>query len=80
VAAVGRAELIRGSWIQEGATVIDVGMNRGGDGKLLGDVEFGEAQKRAAWITPVPGGVGPMTRATLLANTLQAARHASGLA
>ena len=70
IAAVGKAEIIRGAWIKPGAVVIDVGMNRGADGKLIGDVEFGEASKRAAHITPVPGGVGPMTIAMLLANTV----------
>jgi methylenetetrahydrofolate dehydrogenase (NADP+)/methenyltetrahydrofolate cyclohydrolase len=69
IAAVGKAEIIKGAWIKPGAVVIDVGMNRGADGKLVGDVEFGEAAKRAAAITPVPGGVGPMTIAMLLANT-----------
>lgn len=77
VAAVGRPELIRGAWIKEGAFVIDVGMNRLPDGKLVGDVEFEEARERAAAITPVPGGVGPMTIATLLANTLHAAQSAA---
>ena len=74
VAAIGRAELIKGSWIKPGATVIDVGMNRLPDGKLKGDVEFAAAAERARAITPVPGGVGPMTIAYLLKNTLQAAR------
>ncbi len=74
VAAVGRAGLIKGDWIKEGATVIDVGMNRGEDGKLVGDVDFAPAFERAGWMTPVPGGVGPMTRAALLSNTLAAAR------
>jgi methylenetetrahydrofolate dehydrogenase (NADP+)/methenyltetrahydrofolate cyclohydrolase len=77
VAAVGRAELIRGEWISEGACVIDVGMNRveldGGKTKLLGDVEFAAAAARAGSITPVPGGVGPMTIACLLANVVDAA-------
>lgn len=73
VAAVGRPELIRGEWIRDGATVIDVGINRLPDGKVTGDVEFAAARQRAAWITPVPGGVGPMTVATLLQNTLEAA-------
>lgn len=77
VAAVGRAELVRGAWIKEGAYVIDVGMNRLPDGKLVGDVEFSAAKERAAAITPVPGGVGPMTIAMLLSNTLQAARDAA---
>ncbi len=77
VAAVGRAELVRGEWIKEGAYVIDVGMNRLPNGKLVGDVEFSAAKERAAAITPVPGGVGPMTIAMLLSNTLQAARDAA---
>lgn len=74
VAAVGRAEMIRGDWVKEGAIVIDVGMNRNAAGKLCGDVAFDEAQPRASWITPVPGGVGPMTIACLLENTVRAAR------
>jgi len=73
VAAVGRPGLIKGEWIKPGAIVIDVGINRTADGKLVGDVEFAPAAQRAAWITPVPGGVGPMTVATLLQNTLDAA-------
>ncbi len=73
VVAVGKPGLVKGEWIQEGAIVIDVGINRLPDGKICGDVTFEEAAKRAAWITPVPGGVGPMTVATLLQNTLQAA-------
>lgn len=73
VVGVGRPGFVKGSWIKPGAVVIDVGINRGADGKLLGDVEFEAAKERAGWITPVPGGVGPMTRAMLLANTLQAA-------
>lgn len=77
VAAVGRPGLIRGEWIRDGAYVIDVGMNRLPDGKLVGDVDFEGASQRAAAITPVPGGVGPMTIATLLANTLEAAEAAS---
>lgn len=72
VAAVGRPELIRGDWIKEGALVIDVGMNRTVEGKLVGDVDFASARERASWITPVPGGVGPMTIVSLLENTLQA--------
>jgi len=75
VAAIGRAEMIRGSWIKPGATVIDVGTNRLDNGKLVGDVEFAAALERAGAITPVPGGVGPMTITMLLANTLEAARH-----
>lgn len=72
IAAVGKPGLVKGEWIKEGATVIDVGINRLDSGKLVGDVEFDEAQKRAAWITPVPGGVGPMTVAMLMQNTLEA--------
>ena len=74
VAAVGRAELVRGDWIKPGAVVLDVGMNRKTDGKLVGDVEFAAAAERARAITPVPGGVGPMTVAYLLENTVTAAR------
>jgi len=74
VAAVGRAEMVRGDWIKPGACVIDVGINRLEDGRLVGDVAFGEARAVAGAITPVPGGVGPMTIARLLANTLIAAR------
>ena len=73
VVAVGRPGLVRGEWIKPGATVIDVGINRRADGSLTGDVEFAVAAERAAWITPVPGGVGPMTVATLMENTLEAA-------
>jgi len=72
VVAVGRANLIKGQHLKKGAIVIDVGINRGQDGKLCGDVEFDEAVKVASMITPVPGGVGPMTRACLLENTLLA--------
>jgi len=79
VAAVGRAEMIRGEWIKPGATVIDVGMNRNAAGKLCGDVEFAKAAERARAITPVPGGVGPMTIAYLLSNTIQAARAQLGV-
>ena len=75
IAATGQAGLIRGEWIKPGAVVIDVGMNRGPDGKLCGDVEFVAARERAAHITPVPGGVGPMTVAMLLANTVTAAER-----
>jgi len=73
VAGVGRPRFVQGDWIKEGAIVIDVGINRGDDGKLCGDVDFAAARERAAWITPVPGGVGPMTIAMLLQNTLYAA-------
>ncbi|MBT7295958.1 MAG: bifunctional methylenetetrahydrofolate dehydrogenase/methenyltetrahydrofolate cyclohydrolase FolD [Candidatus Thioglobus sp.] len=72
VVAVGIPQMIKGDWIKEGATVIDVGMNRLDDGKLVGDVDFDAAKDKVAWITPVPGGVGPMTIATLLENTLMA--------
>ncbi len=73
IAAVGRPELVRGTWIRRGAAVIDVGMNRLPDGKLVGDVEYAPAAERASAITPVPGGVGPMTRAMLLVNTVELA-------
>ncbi|HJY79898.1 MAG TPA: bifunctional methylenetetrahydrofolate dehydrogenase/methenyltetrahydrofolate cyclohydrolase FolD [Candidatus Binatia bacterium] len=73
VAAVGQPEAIKGAWIKEGAVIIDVGISRLADGSLRGDVEFAPARERAAFITPVPGGVGPMTVAMLLANTLKAA-------
>jgi len=76
VAAVGKPGLIRGEWIKPGAVVIDVGLTRSTDGKLNGDVEFESASARAKWITPVPGGVGPMTVATLLQNALEAAEMA----
>jgi methylenetetrahydrofolate dehydrogenase (NADP+)/methenyltetrahydrofolate cyclohydrolase len=79
VVAVGKPGLVKGEWVREGAIVIDVGINRLPDGKICGDVEFEEAAKRAAWITPVPGGVGPMTVATLLQNTLQAANNHDSL-
>ncbi len=75
VVAVGKPGFIPGEWIRDGAVVIDVGINRLADGKLTGDVEFAAASKKASWITPVPGGVGPMTVATLLENTLFAAEH-----
>ena len=74
IAAIGKAELIRGEWVKPGATVIDVGMNRNAAGKLVGDVEFARAAERARAITPVPGGVGPMTIAYLLSNTILAAK------
>jgi methylenetetrahydrofolate dehydrogenase (NADP+)/methenyltetrahydrofolate cyclohydrolase len=80
VAAVGRAGMVRGDWIRPGACVIDVGINRLPDGSLAGDVAYAEALPHAGWITPVPGGVGPMTIATLLENTLAAARARRGLA
>jgi methylenetetrahydrofolate dehydrogenase (NADP+)/methenyltetrahydrofolate cyclohydrolase len=73
VAAAGKAGLVKGEWIKPGATVIDIGINRMPDGSLAGDVEFEAARERADWITPVPGGVGPMTVAMLMQNTLEAA-------
>jgi methylenetetrahydrofolate dehydrogenase (NADP+)/methenyltetrahydrofolate cyclohydrolase len=73
VAAVGRPNLVEGDWIKEGAVVIDVGINRLEDGTLTGDVDFAGASQRASYITPVPGGVGPMTIAMLLSNTVDAA-------
>lgn len=72
VAAVGIPKMIQGDWIKPGAIVIDVGINRLDSGKLVGDVDFDAASANAAWMTPVPGGVGPMTIATLLENTLTA--------
>jgi methylenetetrahydrofolate dehydrogenase (NADP+)/methenyltetrahydrofolate cyclohydrolase len=74
VAAIGRAEHVRGAWIRRGAVVIDVGTNRNAEGRLVGDVEFTVARERASHITPVPGGVGPMTVAMLMKNTVAAAR------
>lgn len=75
VAAVGRPKMVKGDWIKPGAVVIDVGINRQDDGKLCGDVDFDEAQGVAGAITPVPGGVGPMTIACLLKNTIEAAKR-----
>ncbi|SEJ43340.1 methenyltetrahydrofolate cyclohydrolase /5,10-methylenetetrahydrofolate dehydrogenase (NADP+) [Azotobacter beijerinckii] len=75
VVAAGKPGLVKGEWIKPGAIVVDVGINRLNDGKLVGDVEFSAAAERAGWITPVPGGVGPMTRACLLENTLYAAEQ-----
>ena len=77
VAAVGRPGMIKGSWIKPGAIVIDIGINRLEDGKIVGDVEFDIAKTRAGFITPVPGGVGPMTVATLMENTLLAQKLSS---
>jgi len=78
VVAVGRPGLIPGEWVKPGAVVIDVGINRLDDGRLVGDVGFEAAAQRASWITPVPGGVGPMTVATLMQNTLEAAEASDG--
>jgi len=75
VVAVGKPDVVDGNWVKPGATVIDVGINRLPDGSLAGDIGFEAAAQRAAWITPVPGGVGPMTIATLLENTLYAAEY-----
>ncbi|HEY8011154.1 MAG TPA: bifunctional methylenetetrahydrofolate dehydrogenase/methenyltetrahydrofolate cyclohydrolase FolD [Rudaea sp.] len=75
--AVGQPGMVKGAWIKPGAVVIDVGINRLTDGRLTGDVEFAAAAERASWITPVPGGVGPMTVATLMQNTLEAAQSFS---
>ena len=73
VVAVGKAGFVSGDWIKQGAAVFDVGINRGADGKLVGDIEYDEASQRAGWITPVPGGLGPMTIAMLLSNAVDAA-------
>ena len=70
--AVGKPGLVKGEWVKPGAVVIDVGINRLADGSLTGDVEYAAAAARASWITPVPGGVGPMTVAMLMQNTLEA--------
>ncbi len=78
VVAVGKPGLVKGEWIKPGAVVVDVGINRLPDGRLVGDVDFDSAKGRASWITPVPGGVGPMTRALLLQNTLEAAERLHG--
>jgi len=78
VAAMGKLAFVQGAWIKPGAIVIDVGINRTPEGKLRGDVDFEAARERAGWITPVPGGVGPMTIAMLLANTMRAAQAIDG--
>jgi methylenetetrahydrofolate dehydrogenase (NADP+)/methenyltetrahydrofolate cyclohydrolase len=78
VAAVGKAKLVQGDWVKPGAIVLDVGMNRTDEGKLVGDVDFDAAKERASWISPVPGGVGLMTVACLLENTLRAATLRAG--
>jgi len=75
IVAVGRPGLVKGDWIKPGAVVIDVGINRIADGRLIGDVDFDGVAERASWITPVPGGVGPMTVATLMQNTVEAAEQ-----
>jgi methylenetetrahydrofolate dehydrogenase (NADP+)/methenyltetrahydrofolate cyclohydrolase len=73
VVAVGQPGIVKAEWVADGAIVIDVGINRLESGKLVGDIDFEEAAKRAAWVSPVPGGVGPITRATLMQNTAEAA-------
>jgi methylenetetrahydrofolate dehydrogenase (NADP+) / methenyltetrahydrofolate cyclohydrolase len=78
VAAVGKRNMVTADMVKRGAVVIDVGMNRNDEGKLCGDVDFAGVSEVASWITPVPGGVGPMTRAMLLVNTLEAAESAAG--
>ena len=80
MAAVGVPKLVKGDWVRPGAVVLDVGINRGDDGKLVGDVDFDAVRGVAAAITPVPGGIGPMTRAMLLYNTARAAARAAGVA
>jgi len=79
VAAAGNPEMIRGDMVRDGAVVIDVGTNRPAGGKLVGDVAFVEVAEKASHITPVPGGVGPMTIAMLLSNTLSSARRFAGI-
>lgn len=79
VAAVGKPGLVRGEWVKPGAAVVDVGINRHEDGTIVGDVGFAAAAERAAWLTPVPGGVGPMTITMLLANTVEAAARRAEL-
>ena len=79
VVAIGKARFITADMVREGAVVVDVGVNRIEDGSFVGDVEFGSVRERAAWISPVPGGVGPMTIAMLLDNTLQSAKRGAGL-
>jgi len=78
VVAVGRPGIVPGEWVKPGAIVVDVGINRLPDGKLVGDVDFEKARERASWITPVPGGVGPMTVAILMKNTLESALQRIG--
>ena len=80
IVAVGKPGIVQGDWIKPGAMVIDIGINRTAEGKLVGDVDFDAASKQAGWITPVPGGVGPMTVTMLMANTVRAAEMQSGLA
>jgi methylenetetrahydrofolate dehydrogenase (NADP+)/methenyltetrahydrofolate cyclohydrolase len=79
VVAIGKPQMVPGAWIRPGAVVIDIGIHRLPEGRLVGDVDFATAAARASWITPVPGGVGPMTIATLLSNTLEASMRRQGL-
>jgi 5,10-methylene-tetrahydrofolate dehydrogenase/methenyl tetrahydrofolate cyclohydrolase len=85
IAAVGRTQMVKGDWVKPGAVVIDVGINRVDDPtrkrgyRLVGDVDFDEVKEVASWITPVPGGVGPMTIAMLLKNAVTSAKRAAGL-
>jgi methylenetetrahydrofolate dehydrogenase (NADP+) / methenyltetrahydrofolate cyclohydrolase len=79
VVATGKPEMVKGAWVKEGAVVIDVGINRLNDGRIVGDVEYAQAAQRASFITPVPGGVGPMTIATLMRSTYESARLHLGL-
>ena len=78
VSAVGRPHFVKGEWIKDGAIVIDVGINRLDDGSLTGDVDYEGAKEHASWITPVPGGVGPMTIAMLMENTYRASVRRQG--
>jgi methylenetetrahydrofolate dehydrogenase (NADP+)/methenyltetrahydrofolate cyclohydrolase len=80
VAAVGRRNVLTADMVKPGAVIIDIGMNRNDEGKLCGDVDFAGVAQVAGWITPVPGGVGPMTRAMLLVNTIEAAERAAAAA
>lgn len=79
IVAIGRQKMVKGEWIKDGAVVIDVGVNRLNNGRLAGDVDFEDVKERASFITPVPGGVGPMTIAMLLSNTVEAAKRQSGI-
>jgi methylenetetrahydrofolate dehydrogenase (NADP+)/methenyltetrahydrofolate cyclohydrolase len=78
VVAVGKQSIVKGEWIKQGSVVIDIGINRNAEGKLVGDIDFDVAKQYARFITPVPGGVGPMTVATLLENTIDAAESLHG--
>ena len=80
VVAIGKATFVTADMVREGAVVVDVGVNRLADGRFVGDVDFGPVSERAGWISPVPGGVGPMTIAMLLDNTLESAKRVAGLA